>query len=56
MQPFGVQGTNSGSRPFIASLPMFMGWKPSTSFSMEMALRMRSSLMCFGRGSCTRMP
>ena len=33
MQPAGVQGTNSGSRPFCASRPMLIGWKPSTSFS-----------------------
>ena len=31
MQPAGVQGTKSGSRPFITSRPMLTGWKPSTS-------------------------
>ncbi len=36
MQPAGVQGTNLGVRPFITSSPMFIGWKPSTSFSMLM--------------------
>mmetsp|Transcript_24673 Transcript_24673/g.62656 ORF Transcript_24673/g.62656 Transcript_24673/m.62656 type:complete len:234 (-) Transcript_24673:241-942(-) len=56
MQPFGVQGTNSGLRPRMASAPMFCGWKPSTSFSMSMASSTRCSLMCLGRGSCTRMP
>jgi hypothetical protein len=29
MQPVGVAGVNNGSRPFIASKPMLMGWKPS---------------------------
>ena len=51
MHPLGVHGTNNGSRPFMDSLPMLRGWKPSTSFSMEMAFRIRSSLMCLGRGS-----
>ena len=55
-QPLGVQGTNRGSRPRIAKRPMFRGWKPSTSFSMEMASSTRCSSMWRGRGSCTRMP
>lgn len=35
--PLGVHGMNSGSWPFMLSLPMFSGWKPSTSFSRLMA-------------------
>ena len=56
MQPAGVQGTNSGSRPFCARRPMLSGWKPSTSFSMLTALSTRSSSKPEGRGNCTRMP
>mmetsp|Transcript_45473 Transcript_45473/g.117829 ORF Transcript_45473/g.117829 Transcript_45473/m.117829 type:complete len:208 (-) Transcript_45473:244-867(-) len=56
MQPAGVQGTNSGVRPFMHSLPMLSGWKPSTSFSRLTAAKIVSSSICFGRGSCTRMP
>mmetsp|Transcript_9467 Transcript_9467/g.19603 ORF Transcript_9467/g.19603 Transcript_9467/m.19603 type:complete len:271 (-) Transcript_9467:80-892(-) len=56
MHPLGVQGTKSGSRPFMLRAPMLRGWKPSTSFSMLMALRMVASSMCLGRGSWTRMP
>mmetsp|Transcript_38289 Transcript_38289/g.120884 ORF Transcript_38289/g.120884 Transcript_38289/m.120884 type:complete len:208 (+) Transcript_38289:104-727(+) len=56
MEPLGVQGMNLGLRPRMLSSPMLKGWKPSTSLSREMAWRMRSSLMCLGRGSCTRIP
>jgi hypothetical protein len=56
MQPWGVQGTKRGSLPRMASWPMLVGWKPSTSFSRSMASRMRRSLMCLGMGSWTRMP
>ena len=33
-----------------------LGWKPSTSFSGRIAVSTLSSSMCFGSGSCTRMP
>mmetsp|Transcript_3350 Transcript_3350/g.8286 ORF Transcript_3350/g.8286 Transcript_3350/m.8286 type:complete len:244 (+) Transcript_3350:1800-2531(+) len=56
MLPFGVHGTKDGFLPLMASLPMFSGWKPSTSFSIEMALRTRSSSTWAGRGSWTRIP
>mmetsp|Transcript_23899 Transcript_23899/g.56946 ORF Transcript_23899/g.56946 Transcript_23899/m.56946 type:complete len:294 (-) Transcript_23899:58-939(-) len=56
MQPMGVHGTKSGSRPFMQSLPMLSGWKPSTSFSMLMAERTASSSICEGNGSWTKMP
>ena len=52
----GVQGRNKGSLPFIASLPMFSGWKPSTSFSMLISVRTFSSFICFGNGSWTNIP
>ena len=32
------------------------GWNPSTSFSLAIAAITLSSLMCLGRGSCTRIP
>mmetsp|Transcript_26341 Transcript_26341/g.42225 ORF Transcript_26341/g.42225 Transcript_26341/m.42225 type:complete len:280 (-) Transcript_26341:354-1193(-) len=54
--PLGVHGMNSGSWPFMLSLPMFSGWKPSTSFSRLMAASTFSSFICLGSGSCTRMP
>ena len=53
---FGVQLTNSGSRPLRASEPMLKGWKPSTSFSKLMASKILFSSMCFGNGSWTRIP
>mmetsp|Transcript_786 Transcript_786/g.2014 ORF Transcript_786/g.2014 Transcript_786/m.2014 type:complete len:213 (+) Transcript_786:1625-2263(+) len=56
MHPFGVQHTKLGVRPRIASFPMFSGWNPSTSFSMLIAVRIFSSLMCLGKGSWTKMP
>ena len=34
IHPYGVQGTNSGSRPFCARRPIFSGENPSTSFSI----------------------
>ena len=46
IHPFGVQGTKNGSRPCIASRPMFRGWKPSTSFSILTAFKMFSSFIC----------
>ena len=52
----GVQQMNKGSRVLIARQPIFCGWKPSTSFSKLTASRMRCSLICLGRGSCTNMP
>ena len=55
-QPFGVQGTNSGSRPFMLRRPMLSGWNPSTSLSRPIAPRISASSRCFGSGSCTRMP
>mmetsp|Transcript_20702 Transcript_20702/g.52420 ORF Transcript_20702/g.52420 Transcript_20702/m.52420 type:complete len:256 (+) Transcript_20702:122-889(+) len=56
MQPKGVQGTNSGSRPFCARLPVLRGWKPSTSFSNDTASRTVFSCTCDGSGNCTRKP
>ena len=56
MQPLGVQGMKSGSWPFMLSLPMLRGWKPSTSFSSEISASTFSSFMCLGSGSWTRMP
>lgn len=52
----GVQGRNSGCLPFIASLPMFRGWNPSTSFWMLISLSTFSSLICLGKGSWTSIP
>ena len=43
MHPFGVHGTNKGSCPFIANFPMFSGWNPSTSFSIEISANTRYS-------------
>mmetsp|Transcript_38594 Transcript_38594/g.46686 ORF Transcript_38594/g.46686 Transcript_38594/m.46686 type:complete len:260 (+) Transcript_38594:83-862(+) len=56
MQPLGVQGTKSGSRPFMQRRPIFRGWKPSTSFSMLISASTAASSICFGIGSCTRIP
>ena len=33
-----------------------LSWKPSTSFAGAIASRTRAASMCFGSGSCTRMP
>ncbi len=38
------------------SLPTLSGWKPSTSLSGLILLITLSSLICFGSGSCTRIP
>ncbi len=35
-----------GFLPCIANLPTFIGWNPSTSFSMVTAPKIASSLMC----------
>lgn len=43
MQAFAAQGTNKGFRLLRARLPTFKGWKPSTSFSRLMVLRILSS-------------
>ena len=53
-EPTGVQGT-SESCP-VDSLPTFTTWKPSTSLAGEMAVSTLVESMCFGSGSCTRMP
>ena len=54
MMPFGVQGSVQGC--FCHSAATLSGWKPSTSFDWSMAAITLLSSMCFGRGSCTRMP
>ena len=46
----------AGSRPFCARRAMSSGEKPSTSFSILIRERTRSSSICDGMGSCTRMP
>jgi len=51
-----VQGTNNGSRPFCANLPILIGWNPSTSFSMLIDFRTSSSSRWLGNGNCTKMP
>ena len=38
------------------NLPMFDGWKPSTSFSGLIASKIFCSLTCLGRGTWTKMP
>ncbi len=35
-----------GFLPCIANLPTFIGWSPSTSFSMVTAPKIASSFMC----------
>ena len=52
--PFGVQGSVQGC--LSHRLATLSGWKPSTSFSRRIAAITRSSSICFGRGSCTRIP
>ncbi len=54
IMPLGVQGRKAFSPATI--LPMFVGWKPSTSFSGFIARSTFDSSMCFGRGSWTSMP
>ena len=54
IMPCGVQGRKHSS-PIIMR-PMLTGVKPSTSFSGDMASITASVRMCFGSGSCTRMP
>jgi hypothetical protein len=46
MQAFGVHETKRGARPCMANLPTFIGWKPSTSFSMLTAPTTFSTLIC----------
>ena len=41
---------------FCQRAAVFNGWKPSTSFSCAMASITFGSLICFGRGNCTRIP
>src|SRR5215217_648324 len=53
--PYGVAGRKAVRSP-ITSLPTFTGWKPSTSLAGSIRRSTRSELMCFGSGSCTRMP
>ena len=52
--PCGVQGRN----PFepMSMFPTLTGWKPSTSFSGEIASVTFCSFICLGRGSWTRIP
>ena len=52
--PAGVQDKKPGSPIVIA--PTLCGWKPSTSFFGEIAWMILSSSMCFGTGSCTKIP
>ena len=54
MIPFGVQGSTHSC--FCHREATFRGWKPSTSFSFAIAAITLSSLICFGNGSCTRIP
>jgi len=54
MQPCGVQGQKPGW-PTI-SAPALATWKPSTSLAGEMVSITLWLSMCFGSGSCTRMP
>ena len=53
--PYGRAGRNAVGSP-MTSLPTFTGWKPSTSLAGSTRCRTFSLLMCFGSGSCTRMP
>ena len=54
MIPFGVQGSVQGC--FCHSAATFSGWNPSTSFALSIVSITLLSSICFGRGSCTRMP
>ena len=54
MMPWGVHGRKQRSPMSI--LPTLTGVKPSTSFSGAIASMTALSRMCFGTGSCTRMP
>ncbi|KAH3662839.1 hypothetical protein OGATHE_004415 [Ogataea polymorpha] len=56
MHPFGVHGKNNGSPSFLASSPILYLSNPSTSFSVATLLVTLTSVMCFGRGSCTNTP
>lgn len=46
MQPFGAHGINNGSLPLMARFPIFIGWKPSTSFSNLSAFKIFTSSKC----------
>lgn len=35
---------------------MFRGWNPSTSFPRDISLKIFSSFICLGNGSCTNIP
>ncbi len=52
--PIGVHGTRAG-KP-LARRPTLSGWKPSTSLAGSMAAIILCASICFGSGSCTRMP
>ena len=54
IMPFGVQGSVQGC--FCQRAATLAGWKPSTSFFTSMAAITLSSEICFGSGSCTRIP
>lgn len=53
MHPLGVHGTNKGSLPRMARRPMFNGWNPSTSFSIQTAFKMFFSSICWSK-ECNR--
>ena len=53
-QPIGVQGASAGSP--AQRRPAFTGLNPSTSFDGSMAAMTFCGSICFGSGSCTRMP
>mmetsp|Transcript_51983 Transcript_51983/g.90739 ORF Transcript_51983/g.90739 Transcript_51983/m.90739 type:complete len:221 (-) Transcript_51983:387-1049(-) len=68
MQPWGVQDTwksmlskDQAERPgawvfVLANCATFKGCRPSTSLCFKMLSKIRCSLMCGGRGNCTKMP
>ena len=52
-----MQGSaRGGFPPFRHMLPMLSAENPSASFSTRIASSTVASLMCFGSGSCTRIP
>ena len=53
-EPSGVQGTMPPAP--VATRPTLIGWKPSTSLAGSTASSTAVLSMCFGSGSCTRMP
>mmetsp|Transcript_14221 Transcript_14221/g.40400 ORF Transcript_14221/g.40400 Transcript_14221/m.40400 type:complete len:211 (-) Transcript_14221:63-695(-) len=54
-QPMGVHGSMPEGSP-AARRPALTGCRPSASFSGRTASSTVRSLMCAGRGSCTRIP